>query len=319
MDPSIVFEFNEAIHASDKLKVILQRKKPSDFDYVDIDCATDFHSDYIRYDFIRDNKIDHVSYEGHSLSSIEKRLHYETNHIIPNFSEDPLTSVTKNQNLETSDGERATSLDNIASVHTYYQKQIEEMQTLLLELQNDNKELKTTVDELVELHKGLKIRYGMCGVDEDHVNEQGCSQERILSSLGPTSTKGNKDRSKVLHNTSCSTSSKALKEEKVSSDSKAKGGLIYKGDFQSAKMHGKGTANYPDGSSYNGNWVNGFKHGYGVLTFANGDVYEGDFFEDLSHGNGKIKWNDGSVYEGQFANGTITGFGKMICEPKDKN
>lgn len=111
------------------------------------------------------------------------------------------------------------------------------------------------------------------------------------------------------------------------------GDLIFEGNFNQDKMHGKcfwkdpsheyhGEINmqvyhgpctimYPNGDRFKGIMKNGNIEGHGTLNYGNGDVYEGEFKKNLMHGKGNYTWLNGESYEGQFIDGKIRGEGVM--------
>ena len=62
---------------------------------------------------------------------------------------------------------------------------------------------------------------------------------------------------------------------------------------------------------YEGTWSFDEKHGKGVAQFSDGSVYKGEFQNDLFHGNGKFIWKSGHVYIGSWKEGKMDGNGEF--------
>ena len=100
---------------------------------------------------------------------------------------------------------------------------------------------------------------------------------------------------------------------------------IYKGNYISGKMNGKGK--YEDlikKSIYEGDFVDDKKNGYGIEKYSDGSIYKGEFKNDVKEGKGNLilrsyknKDND-LIYTGEFKNNQICGVGEMkISNKKD--
>jgi hypothetical protein len=109
-------------------------------------------------------------------------------------------------------------------------------------------------------------------------------------------------------------------------------GAVYKGTFNSGKIHGKGVFEFTNGNRYAGDYNNGIREGqgtyvfkngnqyegsfvnnkmagYGTMTYKNGDKYQGNWMADHPHGKGKYKFKTKEVYDGDFARGMFDGQG----------
>jgi len=86
-------------------------------------------------------------------------------------------------------------------------------------------------------------------------------------------------------------------------------GARYKGSMTQAKMHGKGSLKYPDGSEYTGGWRNGIQHGHGIMTQSDGSTQEGTWRYGKLTGTGRLRFADGSIYEGDLMDGQPQGHG----------
>jgi len=56
--------------------------------------------------------------------------------------------------------------------------------------------------------------------------------------------------------------------------------MIYTGEIENGKMHGKGTLVYPNGEKYDGDWVHGKRHGIGTYEYSDSSTYEGEWVDD---------------------------------------
>lgn len=84
--------------------------------------------------------------------------------------------------------------------------------------------------------------------------------------------------------------------------------LIYEGDVEDDRYHGKGTVYRENGTiKYEGTWKNGQPHGEGISYYDNGNTqYKGGMKNGKYHGEGILYNPDGSVkYKGNWANGDI--------------
>lgn len=112
-------------------------------------------------------------------------------------------------------------------------------------------------------------------------------------------------------------------------------GLLYEGDLQNDKIHGKGKLTYPandecdrkyyegefisgamqgtgkmvwnDGLWYYGSWVNGQRNGKGELHYADGRKFVGSYKNDKRHGQGTFYWTDGTYEVAEYSNGVENG------------
>ena len=54
---------------------------------------------------------------------------------------------------------------------------------------------------------------------------------------------------------------------------------------------------------YTGEWDNDRKHGRGIQTWPDGREYSGQWFNNNINGQGRYIRSDGSIYKGRFENG----------------
>jgi len=87
-------------------------------------------------------------------------------------------------------------------------------------------------------------------------------------------------------------------------------GVVYEGQWDTAKPCGTGTFELPNGAKYVGEVSKGKFEGQGKITYRNGDVYEGSFKNDLAEGQGTMTSGVGE-YKGAFVAGQRTGQGTM--------
>ena len=66
---------------------------------------------------------------------------------------------------------------------------------------------------------------------------------------------------------------------------------------------------------YEGSWAFDKKHGRGVADFQDGSNYEGDFKKDKFKGNEKFIWKSGHIYIGSWKKGKMDG----LCEFKHRD
>ncbi len=92
--------------------------------------------------------------------------------------------------------------------------------------------------------------------------------------------------------------------------------MKYKGDFNAMlQPHGKGKADYGDGSQYSGDFMNGYPEGTGTFSFSNGDKYEGQFKGGKFNGKGVYKTKkEGKVLDCTWVNGKCEGKGTMTAK-----
>ncbi|MCM1219959.1 MAG: hypothetical protein NC548_36265 [Lachnospiraceae bacterium] len=114
----------------------------------------------------------------------------------------------------------------------------------------------------------------------------------------------------------------------------------YDGDWDSGKMHGKGTYKFWDkkkdrfATVYTGQFNHGVREGAGRMEYANHDVYQGTWQNDhrtgdgicwfadgsVFHGiwkfdkmiRGVLRKADGQIYDGELKNGQFNGYGKLF-------
>ena len=67
---------------------------------------------------------------------------------------------------------------------------------------------------------------------------------------------------------------------------KYKNGVIFKGEVNKDKRHGKGEQVWPDGRTYDGDWKDDTMHGRGTYKWPEGRQYYGDFLTDYMTGKG---------------------------------
>lgn len=82
----------------------------------------------------------------------------------------------------------------------------------------------------------------------------------------------------------------------------------YVGQFKNGKYHGDGVYSIGNEIEYDGQWSNGQKHGEGTLKNTHG-TYVGHFYFNLKHGKGVQTEPDGSVYSGSWRSGYKHGAG----------
>lgn len=101
--------------------------------------------------------------------------------------------------------------------------------------------------------------------------------------------------------------------------------MLYKGDFQRGKKHGKGEMYYAsihkpvkdnrynsisqsnwhvDSSEnsiqehYKGDWRGNEKNGFGEMQYANGDFFKGEWREGMRNGTGEYTFKNNDSYNG---------------------
>lgn len=84
--------------------------------------------------------------------------------------------------------------------------------------------------------------------------------------------------------------------------------LIYKGEWERGKVHGRGIYYYYSEADPDMSGVNAIGEGSSVLL----GKYEGEFNTNLRHGLGKYTMPDGSFYEGEWQNNERCGRGSMF-------
>ncbi|KAF0025234.1 hypothetical protein F2P81_022115 [Scophthalmus maximus] len=103
----------------------------------------------------------------------------------------------------------------------------------------------------------------------------------------------------------------------------ANSGVLYRGQWDQGKRHGKGEVYYNQGESswYKGDWVKNSREGFGERCYPSGNIYSGEWKNSLRHGEGTMRWlklgeeyvgmwqegiqgkftfKDGHVFEGEF-------------------
>ena len=116
---------------------------------------------------------------------------------------------------------------------------------------------------------------------------------------------------------------------------------FYEGGFRGGRQHGRGTAEWRDGSRYEGEWQAGRQHGLGVLTRNNksyegewrhgrmpdrgvitwsyyGHRYEGEWKDGKQHGRGTMARANGTRYEGEYRDGNRHGRGTLTWPSGDR-
>lgn len=94
-------------------------------------------------------------------------------------------------------------------------------------------------------------------------------------------------------------------------------GSYYVGTFTNEKRNGEGKLYDSDGKLvYSGEWQDDKKHGKGILELNN-ETYEGDFHRDKRDGRGTIRYPDGTRFDGDFKKDMKNGEGKYF-DPKGK-
>jgi len=92
-------------------------------------------------------------------------------------------------------------------------------------------------------------------------------------------------------------------------EEKLEGGAVYKGQWRSSTIHGKGLLTQADGSWYEGHFVKGRKHGRGLFVDASENRYDGEWVLDQAHGYGKYVHADGTRYDGEWRHDKKSGRG----------
>ena len=103
--------------------------------------------------------------------------------------------------------------------------------------------------------------------------------------------------------------------------------IIYQGEWERGRMHGRGTFYYSAGVVLNAKQqvvISDEAKGKKKTTVGGGpgaepieSRYEGDFKENLRHGYGKYVLPDGSSYEGMWREGMMCGRGIFYWAGKD--
>lgn len=87
--------------------------------------------------------------------------------------------------------------------------------------------------------------------------------------------------------------------------------IAYEGGLAQGKYHGRGVAQYQDGSLYEGSWTHGKFSGRGSWFGADKQHYTGEWLQGVMCGEGKLRWEDLACYEGEFCDGWMEGSGRM--------
>jgi hypothetical protein len=85
--------------------------------------------------------------------------------------------------------------------------------------------------------------------------------------------------------------------------------FVWQDEWYFQMEHGRGKAEYPNGSVYEGDFEEGQKFVSGKLTYPNGEVYEGMFACEWKDPYGKYTFQNGDEYQGEFEFGEISGLG----------
>ena len=91
------------------------------------------------------------------------------------------------------------------------------------------------------------------------------------------------------------------------------GDVIYDGQWQDNKFHGKGTRLFSNGEKYVGEYVAGKMHGHGTYTFPGKWEYTGDFRNSRRTGQGTCVYADGTKYVGEFKDNLRDGEGTFYA------
>lgn len=82
------------------------------------------------------------------------------------------------------------------------------------------------------------------------------------------------------------------------------------GEMKAARLHGKVSIRWSNGSSYDGDYLAGIRHGRGIFkNAADGTSYDGDWKNDMPNGYGTANWKEGNSYQGDWKNGYLDGTG----------
>ncbi|XP_026171381.1 radial spoke head 10 homolog B isoform X2 [Mastacembelus armatus] len=102
----------------------------------------------------------------------------------------------------------------------------------------------------------------------------------------------------------------------------AKSGVLYNGQWDKGKRHGKGTVYYNQDKTswYKGDWVKNNREGWGVRCYPSGNIYSGEWKNNQRHGEGTMRWLKlGQQYFGKWMNGVQHGQGTHVWIPKRAN
>nr|XP_020471525.1 radial spoke head 10 homolog B2 isoform X2 [Monopterus albus] len=93
----------------------------------------------------------------------------------------------------------------------------------------------------------------------------------------------------------------------------AKNGVVYKGQWDQGKRHGKGRVYYNQDKTswYKGDWVTNNIEGWGVRRYPSGNVYSGEWKNNRKHGEGTMRWRT-QQYVGKWVDGVQHGQGTHV-------
>ncbi|XP_035469851.1 radial spoke head 10 homolog B isoform X2 [Scophthalmus maximus] len=95
----------------------------------------------------------------------------------------------------------------------------------------------------------------------------------------------------------------------------ANSGVLYRGQWDQGKRHGKGEVYYNQGESswYKGDWVKNSREGFGERCYPSGNIYSGEWKNSLRHGEGTMRWLKlGEEYVGMWQEGIQHGRGTHV-------
>tara|TARA_X000001036_G_scaffold350815_1_gene331590 strand:+ start:712 stop:1866 length:1155 start_codon:yes stop_codon:yes gene_type:complete len=76
--------------------------------------------------------------------------------------------------------------------------------------------------------------------------------------------------------------------------------------------HGRGLAEFDDGTRYEGDFWDGEVDGLAIGSAPHGGTFEGRFERGQLHGLAKYVWSNGKVYRGQWVHGKRSGAGECV-------
>lgn len=77
-------------------------------------------------------------------------------------------------------------------------------------------------------------------------------------------------------------------------------GVIYLGEFEDNKFHGKGRMLLPDGREFTSVWNKNVMGPVGMIIYPNGEVYEGEIHDLKKEGKGTLLIQKDLKYVGEF-------------------
>ncbi|XP_069012974.1 MORN repeat-containing protein 2 [Embiotoca jacksoni] len=77
-------------------------------------------------------------------------------------------------------------------------------------------------------------------------------------------------------------------------------GVVYSGEWNEDKMHGRGILQHPSGALYKGEFKDNMYHGTGIYTFPDRTVYKGHFHKNRLDGDGIFIDSQGRIWTGEF-------------------